>query len=808
MQNKILTITLLLLLSTISLNAQKGYAWKKLGNGINGGTGCSFAGGGRPIKFINSNLYVTEINQQTFQVTIHKWDGIQWSKYPSFGKVGINYYINDIEIYRNELYVCGEIPSIDGLSRQNGKPLEIIKFNGIKWDTLTSYFNHKQFGGTTPIFYQLKVYKHKLYYIQNDQSISSSFLISIDSFSNTKLEIKLKGSSTKTNHIFCLEEVKNKLVLAGQIDSIGNGNSTSGLLFYDGTNMTYTKNKNKRNITQLCPRNDSQYVISQLGSNEIELWQGDSLLKDITHPTVPWHLNSGFTFYKNYIFLTTYTESFYYDMDLSKWFKADLNSALGTNRAIPNRKGKAFIYNCESTYGGVAELEIGSLVSGKIYVDKDLSCTFNTGDIVLKDVIIEFDNGIQKFYTNSDNNGNYEISVLAGNYKVNYSMPGVLSSIAPCSTININVVAGTNISNIGIPVHPSSNKNLGVSISAYRGFRTRLGFTEQYVLTGANYSLVNDSLVIKLKYPSQATYVSSDIVPFSNSSNELIYKFANVGWLEKKSINIEFKTTVGVSSLGDKLTFCASILNENGDSYKINNIDTLEQKIVGAYDPNIKECFPDGRISKKLEKIKYNIHFQNTGNDTAYKVTVVDTFTQKLGLRYLKVTNTSHPNSYSLRLSKSTLIWEFNNILLPDSHTNEKASHGFISFEATINGSIAIGDSITNKAYIYFDYQTPIITNYAKVILNNNNTNIKENLIRYDELIKIYPNPSSSFTSVVVDEKYANYSIELYNVNGQLISSNTISALGESIINVSTLASGIYFVKIEGTNLSSKLIVE
>lgn len=792
------------------LDAQKGYAWKKLGGGINNGAGCGSSSQIQATKFTNGNLYISEYSQQTGQLTVHKWNGTAWSKYPSFGFVGAYYYIRDIEEFNGELYLCGEIPTLNGTPRANNKKYNMIKFNGTKWDSLSSYNN--SIHDSSSSYMKMKVYKNKLYYIVNDiqNSKRNDYLNSIDASNNNSIVKKVTQANNKYYSFNFLEIVKNKLLIGGSFDSIAGGVKTSSMFYFDGTNYSYTNNKDYRDIYKIASRNDSQYVVLTT-SNKVELWQGDSILKDITPQLfLQFYYYNGFTFYKNFIISTASTfGNYYYDSDSSKWFQiASLTNNYGLT-PVATMKDKAIVVSCDNNFLGAGELTLGALISGKIYVDKDSSCTYNTGDIILKHTYIEFDNGTQKYYTYSDNNGNYEISILAGSYNVSYSIPGVQSSLSPCSAISITVVAGTTTTNLGIPIHPSTNKNLGVTISAYRGYRTRLGFTEKYTLTGANYSLINDSLVMKLQYPSSVTYVSSDIAPFSNSSNELVYKFANLTWMEKKTITIEFKTTVGVSSLGDKLGFFASIVNGKKDSVPENNYDTLVQTVVGAYDPNIKQCYPEGKVKPGLKKIKYTIHFQNTGNDTAYKVTVVDTFTQKLGLRSLKVTNTSHPASYSLRLGENnTLIWEFNNILLPDSHINEKASHGFISFEANINGVVALGDSITNKAYIYFDYQTPIKTNVASVVIFNENTSVQENILQHNEFIKVYPNPSSSNINVIVDTKYNNKNVQLYNAMGQLINSTFVNDKGESQFNVSELPHGIYFIKVEGTEISAKLMVQ
>ncbi len=57
------------------------------------------------------------------------------------------------------------------------------------------------------------------------------------------------------------------------------------------------------------------------------------------------------------------------------------------------------------------------------------------------------------------------------------------------------------------------------------------------------------------------------------------------------------------------------------------------------------------------------------------------------------------------------LIVEFNNILLPDSTTNEIESHGFVQYQITPFQDAPKKSIITNVGDIYFDYNQPITTN-------------------------------------------------------------------------------------------------
>ena len=76
----------------------------------------------------------------------------------------------------------------------------------------------------------------------------------------------------------------------------------------------------------------------------------------------------------------------------------------------------------------------------------------------------------------------------------------------------------------------------------------------------------------------------------------------------------------------------------------------------------------------------------------------------------------------------------------------------------------------------------------------------------YDNLIKIYPNPTSGFTTITADNIQQ---IELLNINGQLLEEYTIKNKSY-ILDMNNRKKGIYFIKIKtdkGT-VTEKIIVE
>jgi len=111
------------------------------------------------------------------------------------------------------------------------------------------------------------------------------------------------------------------------------------------------------------------------------------------------------------------------------------------------------------------------------------------------------------------------------------------------------------------------------------------------------------------------------------------------------------------------------------------------------------------------EFLNYVIYFQNTGTDTAFRVFVRDTLSNKMDLQSFEMISASHPYVLSIKDSNE-LEWKFDPIILPDSNHNEIKSHGFVAFKIKPKPNNISGSLIHNKASIYFDFNLPVETNY------------------------------------------------------------------------------------------------
>ncbi len=138
------------------------------------------------------------------------------------------------------------------------------------------------------------------------------------------------------------------------------------------------------------------------------------------------------------------------------------------------------------------------------------------------------------------------------------------------------------------------------------------------------------------------------------------------------------------------------------------------REVIGSWDPNDKQGFPIGygpeHYILPTQEIDYLIRFQNTGTDTAFTVEIRDTLSEHLDFSTIQFGASSHPYTFNFSPGRG-MSFTFSNILLPDSTTNEPASHGFIKYKIKPNENIALGTEINNQAAIYFDFNEPVYNN-------------------------------------------------------------------------------------------------
>ncbi|MFM7725275.1 MAG: hypothetical protein ACKO7B_01110, partial [Flavobacteriales bacterium] len=177
----------------------------------------------------------------------------------------------------------------------------------------------------------------------------------------------------------------------------------------------------------------------------------------------------------------------------------------------------------------------------------------------------------------------------------------------------------------------------------------------------------------------------------------------------------------GSAFTGETFAFTYTmVLRDYQDSVFYENSWTTGVLVQCSYDPNDKSAQPVGYTDQHYiaagEELEYRIRFQNTGNAVAFDVVIEDEIdTALFELDSLEVIGFSHP--LVTEFSGDTVRFIFNDIMLPDSASDEAGSQGFVVFRIPLNGNEQTADTLRNTASIYFDDNTPIVTNTVEHII-------------------------------------------------------------------------------------------
>jgi hypothetical protein len=327
----------------------------------------------------------------------------------------------------------------------------------------------------------------------------------------------------------------------------------------------------------------------------------------------------------------------------------------------------------------------------------------------------------------------------------------------------------------------------------------------QSVFYGNNGTVSVSNGVIKVIHDSLVTFLSSIPVPtnYNSITREIIYNVNVNGMGQSGSTGqIEINYQVPATLLaGSHLSFIDSIFPLSGDTLSLNNVDWCINTVYAPFDPNNIEVTPTGvdvpgYISQSDSVLKYTVHFQNTGNYYARYVKIEVQLDEDLDFSSLEFTGCTFPFTARLSLS-GELVVEMNNIYLPDSNSDELNSHGYVAFKIKQLPNLSPGTPIDASAAIYFNYNTPVLTN---VVLNTI-TGVDDPIKQISSL-KVFPNPTSnSFMTEYSLDKSSPVKISLTDLSGRKVYEYYYvkESTGQHThpIDVSKFSQGVYILSIE-----------
>ena len=316
---------------------------------------------------------------------------------------------------------------------------------------------------------------------------------------------------------------------------------------------------------------------------------------------------------------------------------------------------------------------------------------------------------------------------------------------------------------------------------------------------------------LTLTFPAGVTVNTSSIQNsgYTISGNTITWNLSNLNTTFSNFDYVTFQVPGGLVN-GAQHYFTSTISPVNStDCNSQNNAGSLLQILGNSYDPNDKTVQrPDFYWTTPIsigteiidaalqDVLTYTIRFQNTGTAPAQNVYILDTLSSNLDWSTFSLINASHPVQV-FHQSNGLVRFEFDQIWLADSTTNEPGSHGDLVYRIAEKSTCMAGCEIENTAYIYFDWNDAIVTN-TTYNLNENIIGIHEDGING---WSIYPNPANNYLQIRGLETF-NY--EIHDFAGKSIFKGEGSE--NEMLDITKLMSGAYVITIESENAKLKVL--
>ena len=287
---------------------------------------------------------------------------------------------------------------------------------------------------------------------------------------------------------------------------------------------------------------------------------------------------------------------------------------------------------------------------------------------------------------------------------------------------------------------------------------------------------------------SYLDYAYVDPMPDNIVPGTYTWNFSNLKPFENREINVSLDinspSDTQPVNVGDVLLFSSTITTTSGDDIPQDNTFNLDQKVVGAFNPNNIVCI-EGESESPANignYLHYVVNFRNTGTEPIANVVVKhDIDPTQFDAASVQVLNSSH--TLRTMVTGNKVEFMFRNASLA------AADHGNILFKVKTKPSLTAGSSVTNNARIFFDYKFPVETNDANTVFENLGTGDLEK----DNSVRMFPNPAKTMLTITADSTIR--SIEMYDVQGRLLETGIVNDMNTTI-DLRSRQAGMYFVKV------------
>lgn len=457
---------------------------------------------------------------------------------------------------------------------------------------------------------------------------------------------------------------------------------------------------------------------------------------------------------------------------------------IGTARIDSSIKSREYLY-CET-------------FCGKIYQDLNSNCVYDsaTESFVNQPFVIEVSKGGVPIDTVTATSGIY--------YKMIGSVGDIFRYRILSSPAGVNVTcpsSGILYDTLHYYVNDHVVKYFGVACtgtsavnaSVYGTTRTGRHSYISEVIVGNAYCTPQNVTLTMHKSAKYGTINNIIPTPTSIVGNTITWNFTGVSLMNPVHVTVHYEQTPW-NIVGDTVHTNFAITHIAGDTVTSNDSINVVDTVTGSFDPNDKAVSPQGwLVPGPSTKLTYTVRFENTGNDTAFNVHIMDTLSSNLDVKSLNIVASSAIMNLAVLQNGTQNIVKFD---FPDINLLDSSHHGLcdgmVIFTINTKPGLAFGTAVDNRAGIYFDFNDVVMTNTVRNVVGiPTGTGTMSNKAP----LNVYPNPANDELTVDVAGDYTSLSIA--DAVGRVVITQKIGA-GPNKVKVGALSPGIYLLTLRG----------
>jgi len=417
----------------------------------------------------------------------------------------------------------------------------------------------------------------------------------------------------------------------------------------------------------------------------------------------------------------------------------------------------------------------------------------------------------------TDEEGRFDYFVKPNNYTLTYNQHPLWELTSSPETYSIEVTNNQELPLYNFGFTPA--RLLHQVRPHINSAPTRCNNVVSYWLNYVNTGTTTASGTVTFEFDELMEFVEAIPSPIGFQDGKWVWHFSDLQPSFTNQIELKFKMP-SFDFVEELLETSAAVqvLSESGTILSNQNTD-YTSRVLCSYDPNDKltrsNLLGQSEFAYIEDTIYYTVRFQNTGNDVAFNIRIEDVLDKKLDWTTFHPITASHDYRTELNRETGLTTFFFDDIMLPDSTTNEVESHGFVTFGIASLAGIGDKTELENTASIFFDFNPAIVTNtVVNTLIEEVETDIHTlvaNERKYK--IRVFPNPFSDFATIEVEGLLeGNYRLELMDILGRKVRELKSMESGRWRIERGGLEGGVYLIRVLSSERklvgSGKVLVE